>query len=243
MALSVKPEVARGGFAPRHLSRYALSSKIAVAKIMKLNFALCFCLFVVSSCGGNIELEHKSSAQIPNAPVAQNNLERTAAKLTELHAAKNCREFVNAFPDNFQDFNLLYGYDDEKGARLLYSKPEHINYFFDCTEVSDLEKLKKSIEIGVNGKWDADLIGMFQDSTFILVKNHSKEAKEILDNLPDEKAASFWYFLFDSPHPNDKQNVRNFELMKFTLGKDSKQSRLLAEQFQKLRDSDDGHGR
>jgi hypothetical protein len=31
--------------------------------------------------------------------------------------------------------------------------------------------------------------------------------------------------------------------MQFTLGKDSKQSKLLAEQFQKLRDADDGHGR
>jgi len=209
---------------------------------MKLNFALFLGLFFAVSCG-NSEFELKSNAQISNTPVIQEDLKQTATRLTELHNAKNCKEFVNAFPNSFKEFNQLYGYDDEKGARLLYSKPEHIDYFFDCSEVSDREKLKKSVEIGINGKWDADLIGEFQDRTFSLVKAHPNEAKEILNNLPDEKAASFWYFLFDSPHPNDKQNVRNFELMQFALGKDTKQVKLLAEQFQKLRDSDDGHGR
>jgi hypothetical protein len=211
-------------------------------QIMKLKFAIFFGLLLIVSCN-NSEIELKTKAQNQNTPAVQDKLKQKAAILTELHDEKNCKEFINAFPNNFPEFNLLYGYDDEKGARLLYSKPEHITYFFDCSEVSALEKLKKSIEVGIDGKWDADLIAMFQDGSFNLVKEHTDEAKEILNNLPDEKAASFWYFLFDSPHPNDKQNVRNFELMQITLGKDSKQSRLLAEQFQKLRDSDDGHGR
>jgi len=208
--------------------------KLNFTTIHVTNLALCLGLFVAVSCNSS-ELEHKSNAQVSNTPIVQDSLEQKATKLTELYNSKNCKEFVNAFPNNFQEFNQLYGYDDEKGARILYSKPEHITYFFDCSEVSSLEKLKKAIEIGINGKWDADLIGMFQDRVFNLVKDHPNEAKETLNNLPDEKAASFWYFLFDSPHPNDKEIVKRVDLLNNLLGKSSKQSKLLSEQYQKVR--------
>lgn len=201
---------------------------------MKLNFALFLGLFFAVSCS-NSEFELKSNAQISNTSVVQDDIKQTATRLTELHNAKNCKEFVNAFPNNFQKFNQLYGYDDERGARLLYSKPEHIDYFFNCSKVSDLEKLKKSVDIGINGRWDADLIGMFQDSSFNLIKENPDEAKDILNNLPNEKAASFWYFLFDSPHPNDREIVKRFDLMINLLGKNSKQSKLLSEQYQKVK--------
>jgi hypothetical protein len=191
----------------------------------------------------NSEVIVNTNLQTINAAQSDDGLEQIAKRLIELHNNKDCKEFFNAFPNTFEKFNQLYGYDDQTGARRLYSKSEHIPYFFSCSEVSNRERLEKVIGIGINGKWDADSIGWFNDLAYDLVKDHPKEAKEILDNLSHEKAASFWYFLFDSPHPTDKQNVRNFELMQFVLGKDSKQSKLLAEQFQKLRDSDDGHGR
>lgn len=126
----------------------------------------------------------------------------------------------------------MYGFDDENGSHFLYSETEHITYFFSCSEVSDRKKLNKSIEIGIEGRWEADAISMFQDSTFKLVKNQTNEAKDILDNLPDEKASSFWYFLFDGPHPNNEKE--SVDLLINLLGKDSKQSKLLLKQFKKL---------
>lgn len=208
---------------------------------MKLNFSiitvislsLCLGLFVAVSCNGP-EFESTSNAQVADTKVLQNSLEQTATKLAELYNNKNCMEFVNTFPNNFEEFNQLYGYDDKVGPRILYSKPEHVTYFFECSEVPVVEKLKKSIEIGINGKWDADLIGIFQDKTFNLVKSHSTEAKEILNKLPNEKAASFLYFLLDNPHPNDKEIVKKVDLLNNLLGKSSKLSRLLSEQYQKV---------
>jgi len=191
----------------------------------------------------NPEVVNTNNVQTSKATQSDDGLEQIARRLIELYDNKNCKEFFNAFPNTFEKFNQLYGYDDETGARRLYSQTEHIPYFFKCSEVSDRERLEKVIRIGINGKWDADSIGEFQLLAHLLIKDHPKAAKETLNNLPDERAASFWYFLFDSPHPNDKQNVLSFELMQSALGKDSKQSKLLAEQFQKLRDSDDGHGR
>jgi hypothetical protein len=197
---------------------------------------------MVVSCTSS-ELELKSNAQVvktPNVQVSKtpeikDSLEQEAIKLTELYDNKNCKEFFNVFPNTFQKFDQLYRYD-KKDVQTLFSKyPEHIPYFFDCSEVSDREKLDKVIGIGIDGKYnDAVPIGLFQDSTFDLIKDNPNEAKEILDNFPNEKAASFWYFLFDRPHPNDKENRKRVDLLSNVLGKNSKQSKLLSEQYKKL---------
>ena len=197
---------------------------------------LCFlfiCLSVSVSCG-NLPGDQNGNALTVKTPVVQNDLEKRAARLIELYDNKNCKEFINSFPVNFQEFYQLYGFDGKKGAHPLYSKTEHITYFFDCPEVSEREKLEKIIKIGIDGKWDADNIGLFQGSALKLVKAKPNETIEILNNLSDEKAASFWYFLVDSAHPNDRENVQKIESLINLIGKDGKQGKLLSEQYQKI---------
>lgn len=210
------------------------------------NLMLFLSLFVAVSCkSSNLEIRSNAQVintnqvniQVTNTPqVKEDKLEQAAKKLVELYDNKNCSEFINAFPNTFEDLNQLYGYEDGKGGRILFSKfPEHFSYFFDCSEVSDREKLNKVINIGIGGKWEADTIETFQDSTFNLVKNHLIQTKEILENSPDEKAASFWYFLLDGPSPNDKEKIKKVDLLSNLLGKKSKQSKILLEQYQKVR--------
>ena len=198
------------------------------------NFLLFAFLFFAVSCGSS-NIEQKSDAQVTNTPVVQNELENKAASLSKFYDDKNCIEFITAFPDTFQDFYKLYGFDDEEGEHILYSKTEHIVYFFDCPDVSNRERLEKVIKIGIDGKWDADATAMFQASAFDLVKHSSNETKEILNNLPDEKSASFWYFLIDGPHPNDKEIVKRVKILNNLLDENSKQSKLLSEQYEKLK--------
>ncbi|MGI9056753.1 MAG: hypothetical protein ACR2F2_13240 [Pyrinomonadaceae bacterium] len=193
-------------------------------------------LFLIASSNSS-EVERKSTAQIINtSDVREDSLDAKAKKLTELYDNKNCKEFFKTFPNTFQELNKEYSYDENKEVDTLFSKyPEHFSYFFNCLEVSDLEKLNKVIRIGIDGKYnDAVPIGLFQDLTFDLIKEYPNQAKEILDKLPDEKASSFWYFLFDRPHPTDKENVKKIDLLKSLLGKDGKQSKLLSEKYQKL---------
>ncbi len=201
-----------------------------------INHLLMAVLFLCLNFSCNkAQVETDSNVSIVKSPDIQNNrLKDKAAKLNEFYDKKNCKEFVNAFPNNFQEFNELYGYEDGKGGNILYSKTEHINYLFTCSEVVDDEKLNKIIEVGIDGKWDADNIGEFQNSTYALVKKYPEETKKIMDNLSDKKSASFWYFLFDGPHPSDKENVSKFESLSKLLGEKSTQSKLLSEQFQKL---------
>lgn len=208
-----------------------------IKSVILTSLFLCFNI----SCN-KAQVEINRDVSVVKSPEIQNDkLKDKAAKLSEFYATKNCKEFVNTFPNTFQEFNNLYGYEDGKGGNILYSNPEHIDYFFECSEVSYQEKLDKIVKTGIDGKWDADTTNLFQDSAFELVKSHINEAKEILDKLPNEKAASFWYFLFDGPHPNDKEVVKNFELMRNLLGKNSKQSKLLLAQYQKLKTDWENH--
>ena len=121
----------------------------------------------------------------------------------------------------------------------MYSKYElHIPYFFECPDVATREKMIRVVDIGIDGKWDADAVGLFQESAFSLVKNNPNDATEILDKLSNDKASSFWFFLFDGPHPNDKENINKVDVIIRLFGNKSKQSKLLLVQVRKLRTSE-----
>lgn len=197
---------------------------------MKLTTFALYLIFSVSCA--QPQIEPKSNAQT-NAPIAQSELEKEAANLSKLYEDRNCEEFINIFPNTFENFDKLYGYEDGKGAHILYSKyDEHLNYFAQCSDVSNRKKLNKVIKLGINGKWEADAYSSLQEIAKTLIKKQPEEAKTVLDKLSNENAASFWYFLFDGPHPNNyKSAVKSFSEL---LGKQSKQSKLLLEQFQKV---------
>ena len=50
-------------------------------------------------------------------PVQDVALQRRADELNQLYAERNCNNFVVGFPDTFEEFDRLYGYDDEIGPR------------------------------------------------------------------------------------------------------------------------------
>lgn len=199
--------------------------------------------FMAIACSSQ-EFEVKSNAQViktppvqvSNTPVVEDSLEQKAIRLTELFDNKNCKQFFYSFPNTFEEFASIYRFDGKKGGDVLYSKyPDHFSYFFACSEVANREKVNKVIAIGVESKWDEAVpIGEFGELAFDLIKDNSNTTKELLDSLPDDKAASFWYFLFDRPHPTDKENSKKVDILRNALGKNSKQSKLLSEQYKKL---------
>lgn len=203
---------------------------------------LCASLFAAVSCGSraleiNNNAQHIEVSTKKASRVLQTNddLDERAARLKGLYNSRNCKEFFVAFPSNFEDFDQLYGFDDEKGKRVLYSQyEEHIRFFFDCPGLSSLEKLRKSIEIGIDGRWEADASTLVQEATFNLIRENPRKTDEILEGLPEERAASFWHFILDGPHPNDKEILKKVNTLRKILGKNGKQSRLVLEQHKRL---------
>jgi hypothetical protein len=159
-----------------------------------------------------------------------------AAVLISSFTDKKCKDFVEAFPSSFKDFDNLYGFDDEKGGGALYAKyPEHFPYFFSCGEVSDKQRLEKVISIGLDGRYrDGSPVDLFNGPAIDLITKNPVLAQSILDGLSDQKAISFWYFLFDFPTPKDKESQNQVESVKDRLGRNSKQAKLLDQAFNRL---------
>lgn len=144
----------------------------------------------------------------------------------------DCAYLINNFPSNFEEFNRTYGFDDSTGEGELYSKyEEHISEFFNCSEVTNSIKFRKAIKIGINGRWDADAVGLFQHKLIELIKNHPEEALVSLDEISENEASSFWHFLFDGPHPGDKEIVNNYNTLIQLFGENNLQSKLIKQEW------------
>lgn len=64
-----------------------------------------------------------------------------------------CQLFFQSFPSSFLDFEKLYSYTDHFGEGIYYEKSiERINVFFNCNEVNDSLKIKKCLQICIDGK-------------------------------------------------------------------------------------------
>jgi hypothetical protein len=150
-------------------------------------------------------------------------------------AGDTCVTFFDKFPSTFATFSDAYGYDAEKGKRPLYDRhQEDISYFFNCPGVSEDVRLKKAIHICLGGSWDADAIGIFQKETMKLIKSSPKKAMDILNGLSDPDAASIWHFLFDGPHPDSDENIKDVKQLSALFGNDNKQTLLLKKEYEKL---------
>ena len=175
--------------------------------------------------------------------ISCNNSSKTPIVEGEIKEVKSdtCIIFINDFPNTFSKFNALYGYDDVKGKGVLYDKyEENINAFFNCQNISLLVKLNRVIKTCIDGKWDADAVSLFQHNALELIKENPKEAQSILDELSEKEYSSIWYFLFDGPHPNDKEAVKNIAYLSNQMGENSKQIKSLKTQFKKL-STEDNH--
>ncbi|MEP7147793.1 MAG: hypothetical protein ABI857_02825 [Acidobacteriota bacterium] len=189
-------------------------------------------LFSISCGSKDLDTQVASTVSVSPTPTTQTD---ATTPMSELLSRDDCRGFYEAFPKTFKEFDELYGYEDGNGGGKLYPKyEEQIPYFFNCSEVSSTERIRKIISIGINGKWDADAVGLFQDLALKAVKTNTVAARQMLDALPEKEASSFWYFLFDGPHPEDKQKRANFAAIQDLLGPKSKQSELLEKQFEIL---------
>lgn len=117
--------------------------------------------------------------------------------------------FFKMLPDNFKNFNQLYGFSEEKGGMPLYGEPHTIEYDDIRKSVLDSTYYLKLINIGIDGKWDADNISMLQD---VIHNNFVRKPvlfSQLLKNKNKLEIASFWIFFFDGPHPENKQELFN----------------------------------
>ncbi|NQX86520.1 MAG: hypothetical protein HRT67_11565 [Flavobacteriaceae bacterium] len=119
--------------------------------------------------------------------------------------------FFKMFPNNFKDFKVIYGYEENQGKVVygdLYDNYEQIvDYQPKYIETKDY--IEKLIDISVNGVWQSDNVAHIQNKVNNFFVENSDVFTQILKKKSKLKIESFWKFFFDGPHPENQQEMYN----------------------------------
>jgi hypothetical protein len=187
-----------------------------------------FCIFC--SCNGGI---HRGEAD--KEIQIKDSLQIKANQLSEAYNKNNYFGFFKLFPDHFDEFLKLYGFDAEKGGMPLYQVYEkHIHFFFASYALHQEYFIPKLFNLAKEGHWEADATGILRDDMEKFITLHTKEVVAYLATKPDKKVASFWRFVFDGSGKYDLQNKEKFETIYGKVNPlDAKQGKLLKEEFER----------
>lgn len=156
--------------------------------------------------------------------------------------SENERLFFDNFPNTFGKFNQLYGFIDT--AMPLYSLgEEHLALLESLRSIPSNEYYSKYISIAIRGNWQADNISYFQSSLYNKINSNPKLIISLLENYSKADIKSFWHFLFDGPHPEDKQVKESFEKLYEKINSLNKEmAETMKDEYAKSIKSSDGHG-
>lgn len=200
---------------------------IRMVSIIVLLFTFKGCIFKDSS---QIDSKVSSNSKGDNLMIAKH--------LLSAYSKKSCTEFLAVFPDNFTEFYGLYGWDkiNDEPYTLYNNYESHIPFLFECLNFNNEDEIRKLFSICVDGKWEADGIGFFQDRVLKIVESDPKEILEILKtNFNSKEIAAIWYFLFDGPHPEDQANKKIYiKIHESIIEEYPQQTELLEQQYLKL---------
>jgi hypothetical protein len=131
------------------------------------------------------------------------------------------KEFFEAFPSSFAEFNALFGYpeqwevaervaDDPLLLEVLSVSEENKAYqllgsylyaFFNLRTIDRNALYNRIIDIASEGKWEADLVSYFRANQRDVVLDNLKHFCTLLAERNDQVIQGFWFFYFDGHHP------------------------------------------
>lgn len=156
----------------------------------------------VQACptGGNKMRQNQDSTDI----------EAKAKELKEYYAKAKSDDreyqmkFFDAFPASFTLFNQLYGYSENTYHVLYEESQKHVSLFCELRDAVAKEKYyEKLVSLGLKGHWDADAVNYLQHCMEKYIKEDLSLIVSTLENYSNKEIESFWYFLFDGPHPSE----------------------------------------
>lgn len=122
-------------------------------------------------------------------------------------------KYVYAFPSTFQSFQDYFGFDDEEGAMPLYKEANtYIDNLFLASKICcKHEVFDKVINIARQGKWDADAVNYLKHKIHRIIEDNPGDFLEILSKEEQQEQIGFWFFYFDSPHPQKEISQKLLE--------------------------------
>lgn len=169
-----------------------------------------FLIIILAFCSCNQSGTAGSQTTITKTETAQHKTTaETVADLREAAVAyqtNSNREssiaFMKSFPNSFEKFTAVFGYDDAKRTEMpLYKEAmDYLNILFAGKDIEPKQFYDLIIGISQEGRWEADAVNYLKMKTDKLVQTDPKFLT-YLGEQSEEKQYNFWYFLFDGPHP------------------------------------------
>jgi hypothetical protein len=202
-------------------------------------------LIVGVSIGSPLHAEPHKEPSIRQSPLTRQKAEKLLRAKHQLERAE--KEFFEAFPSSFVEFNALFGYPEQweaaEGAAddpvlidLLndVNKNEayqildsYIDAFFNLHTNDRTRFYNRIIDITSEGKWEADLVSYFRLNERKVVLGDLGRFCALLAKRSDEVIQGFWFFYFDGHHPPKQipeelrkvkeMNTRIYQLMEAAL--------------------------
>ena len=122
------------------------------------------------------------------------DVQKCADALQKAYEEKDYDAFVDAFPDKYEDFINVYGYDfDNWQKKILYDDAnEHLNFLLSNDRVLESKVLDKLLSLSYNYIWSSTDAGFdVIDGTLQLLLNHPKRMTEYFSKKTDEEVISF----------------------------------------------------
>jgi hypothetical protein len=191
-------------------------------------------LFIhVVSCKGQVTKTQAKNKKNNHIEALKGDFNKAQGK----DSVRYAKMFFDAFPTDFVSFNSIYGYSDKAGPMPLYSLYEkHIGLF--CKINSNqptTEHFSKLIKLGINGHWDADAVNALQDCILSHVNETPGLTVTLLKRFKEKEIRSFWRFLFDGPHPDDKEVKKQYDVLYKSIGLiDKSTANLMQNEYMKL---------
>ncbi len=138
--------------------------------------------------------------------------------LTENYNSDYCA-FFEAFPSEYGQFVDMYGYVDVDDDSVWYAPLygvgyEHVEYLFCHTdEVADSAFVEKIIELSQNSFWEADACEFLRNNVCRYICGKFDIVMTELQRKSRVEQFQFWYFVFNSPHPNKQNFSEMFDML------------------------------
>ena len=134
--------------------------------------------------------------------------------LQEKNNQTNQQRYFDLFPNSFEKFEQVFGFEKGKKAPLYDNSIEYIRTLFALDSISQSSQITKWIDISIGGHWDADAVNYFQHFLRTRTLKNVDLTYKLLKDRPDKEVESFFYFFFNEIHPQFETIPKEFEMLK-----------------------------
>ncbi len=140
------------------------------------------------------------------------DVQKCAEALQKAYEEQDYDAFVAAFPDKYEDFVNVYGYDMINGTKkILYDCGyEHIKYLFSNDRIVETKVLDKLLGLSYNYIWAADAVNYVIDDTRQLLISKPQRMTEYFSEKTDEEVISFLQMALTCLYSDNKWYLKDY---------------------------------